>query len=393
MYYAKERARVMAGQSWLEGKGMTSGEGIELKHVNADPALATACHVAAHAVAGILLGIPFARAEIGSGGAAGVGRLVVEGKPDLASEEGMACAMAGAVLDSLLRPKAPLLSVLARSCKCGFCKATWQPASICFGDAGWKDRKRVMPAFLRSKGLVRENWGTIVRVGRELAGRRRMTCDEILEAATRPEPACPPRCRPQAGTGTSAGKSKKLNPLEEVARRHWNTSVHEAAHAVMHTRDGHGVSTAEVETWPFLFEQGSVAYLGGKPLLSSLVAGNLAERLWGVGKYRRLGRRGNGAAGDFRTVALLESRKGGSERISREGRKAAMQVWQEEDRKLASRFMLDPTFELQIKAVAKALSLRGILDGDEVRSIREEALEACSSPDVPAAAPASGHGG
>jgi hypothetical protein len=73
--------------------------------------------------------------------------------------------------------------------------------------------------------------------------------------------------------------------------------------------------------------------------------------------------------------------------------KAAMQVWQEEDRKLTSRFMLDPTFELQIKAVAKALSLRGILDGDEVRSIMEEALEACSSPDVPAAAPASGHGG
>jgi len=40
-----------------------------------------------------------------------------------------------------------------------------------------------------------------------------------------------------------------------------------------------------------------------------------------------------------------------------------MQVWQEEDRKLKSRITQDPAFELQVKAVAKALSLRGMLDG------------------------------
>jgi hypothetical protein len=135
------------------------------------------------------------------------------------------------------------------------------------------------------------------------------------------------------------------------------------------------------------------ARLGGKPLLSSLVAGNLAQRLWGVGKYRQLGRRGNGAWGDFGTVALLESRKRGSERISWEDRRAAMQVWQEEDRKLKSRFMLDPTLELQIKTVAKALSLRGTLDGDELRRVMDEALEICSNPDVPVAASAASHGG
>jgi len=362
---------------------MAGGEEKETKQVTQDPVLATACHEAAHAVAGILLGVPFAGAEIGSGDAAG--RLVVDGGSDPATEGGMTCAMAGAAFDALLRPRAPLLSVLARSCRCGFCKSTWQPTSICFGDDGWKGRKKVMPAFLRSKGLVRENWGTIVRVGRVLAVRGRMTNDEILEAATDPEAACPPGRRSHAGTATSAGKSKKPNPLEDVARRHWDTCLHEAAHAVMHTRDGHGVSMAEVETWPFLFKQGWVACLGGKPLLSSLVAGNLAERLWGVGKYCRLGRRGNGAWGDIGTVALLESRKRGSERISWEDRRAAMQVWQEEDRKLKSRFMLDPALELQIKAVAKALSLRGTLDGDEVRRGMEDALEACSSPDVPAA--------
>jgi hypothetical protein len=151
-------------------------------------------------------------------GAAGVGRLVVEDKPDPATGEHMARAMAGAAFDALLRPKAPLLSVFPRSCRCGFRKAPWQPASTCFSDTGWKDRKRVMPAFLRSKGLVRANPGTIVRLGRVLAVRGRMVCDEILEAATDPEAACPPSRRPQAGTGTSAGKGKKPNPLEEVAR-------------------------------------------------------------------------------------------------------------------------------------------------------------------------------
>jgi hypothetical protein len=251
-----------------------------------------------------------------------------------------------------------------------------------------------MPAFLRSKGLVRANSDAIVRVGRMLAVRGRMAYDEILEAATDPEAACPPGRRPHAGAATSAGKSKNLNPLEEdAARRHWDTCLHEAAHAVMDTRDGHGVSLAEIATWPSVFKQGSVTPLGGEPLLSSLVAGNLAQRLWGVGKYCGLGLRGNGAVGDFGAVARLESRKRGSERISWEGRKAAMQVWQEEDRKLESRILLDPTLELQVKAVARALSLRGILDGGEVRRAMEKALEACSSPDAPAAAPAAGHGG
>jgi hypothetical protein len=368
---------------------MAGEEEKEAKQVSRDPLLAAACHQAAHAVAGILLGVPFACAETGSGDAAG--RLVVDGGLGPAAEDCMACAMAGAAFDALLRPTAPLLSVFARSCRCGFCKSAWQPTSICFSDGGWKGRRKLMPAFLCSKDLVRANWSTIVRVGQVLAVRRRMAYDEILETATDPKAACPPGPRSQAGTGTSAGKGRKPNLLEDVARRHWDTCLHEAAHAVIHTRDRHGVRTAEVEDWPSLHEQGSVVYIGDGPLLSSLVAGNLAQRLWGVGKYRRLGRRGNGAAGDFRTVALLESRKRGSERISWEGRRAAAQVWQEEDRKLEYRIMRDPTLELQIKAVAKALSLRGTLDGREVRRAMEEALEAGSKPDVRAAGSASGH--
>jgi hypothetical protein len=101
----------------------------------------------------------------------------------------------------------------------------------------------------------------------------------------------------------------------------------------------------------------------------------------------------NGAVGDFDMVALLESRKRGSERVSKEDRKAAMKVWQAEDRKLKSRIMRDPTFELQIKSVAKWLSLRGKLDGDEVRRAMDEALGICCNPDIPAAVPAASYGG
>jgi hypothetical protein len=136
---------------------MTTGEGKDLKQVIADPALAAACHQAAHAVLGILLGVPFDCAEIGPGGAAGGGRLAVDGRPGPAAEEGMACAMAGAAFDALLRPRESLASVFARSCRYGFCKSTWQPRAICFGDGGWKGRKKLMPAFLHSKGLVWAN--------------------------------------------------------------------------------------------------------------------------------------------------------------------------------------------------------------------------------------------
>jgi len=44
------------------------------------------------------------------------------------------------------------------------------------------------------------------------------------------------------------------------------TACHEATHAVMDTRDGHGVSMAEIATWPSVFGRGSVTALGGEPL-------------------------------------------------------------------------------------------------------------------------------
>jgi len=361
---------------------------MELEHISADPVLAAACHDAAHAVAGILLGVPFACAETDPGKAAGVGRPVVEGRPGPAAEEHIACAMAGAAFDSLLRPKGSLYSVLARSFPCGGCKSAWQARSVLLAPPGGgrQGRKKAMGIYLRSRRLVRENWGTIVRVGRVLAVRGRMTRDEILEIATRPEPACPPVCRPLEGCGTSAGTGEGLRLREHDARRHWDTCLHEAAHAVMETRDGPGVSRVAVAGQPGELEDGDGVCIGSGPLLSSLVAGNLAERLWGVGWYCRLGRMWNGAVGDFRTVALLECRKRGSERVSVEDRRAATRTWRAEDRKLRSRILRDPALELQIKAVARALSLRGTLDGVEVRRAMEEALEAGSKPDVRAAA-------
>ena len=87
---------------------MADGEENEAKQVTRDPVLAAARHVVAHAVAAILLGVPFAGAEIGSGDAAC--RLIVDGGSDPATEGGMVCAMAGAAFDALLRPKAPLVA-------------------------------------------------------------------------------------------------------------------------------------------------------------------------------------------------------------------------------------------------------------------------------------------
>lgn len=70
------------------GEGMTSEEMKERMQAVADPVLATACHQAAHAVASILLDVPFAHAEIGSGDAGLVGgRVVADGRPRWAAED------------------------------------------------------------------------------------------------------------------------------------------------------------------------------------------------------------------------------------------------------------------------------------------------------------------
>jgi hypothetical protein len=219
-----------------------------------------------------------------------------------------------------------------------------------------------------------------------------MTYEEILEIATRPELACPPGCQPQEGSSIGPRTKEDLRH-EYAARRRWDTCLHEAAHAVMETRDGHGVSMVAVASQPGELEDGEGVCIGNEPLLSSLVAGNLAERVWGIYGYSRLGHMCNGAVGDFGTVVFLEARKRGSERVSVEDRRAAMRTWREEDRKLKSRIMRDPTLELQVRAVARALSLPGTLDGGEVRRAMDEALGIGGGPDVAAAAPADSQGG
>jgi len=338
---------------------MANGETTGTTQVFTDPVLATACHEAAHAVASILLGVPFAYAEIGPDEAGGEGRVAGDGKPWPVTEKSIVCAMAGAVSDTRLCTRESFDSILPRSSRCGFCEAAWPVKAVRLVPPGGvaKGEKKAVETFRRARTLVRENWGAILKVGRELAVRRRMTCDEILDVATRP----------------GRDPREDVEYQQYVARKHWGTCLHEAAHAVMDTRDGYGIYMATVVAQPGDFAGGKVFSLG-EPSLSSLVAGNLAQRLWGLEKYYRLGVMWNGAVGDFEIVAALESGKRGSNRISKQDRSAARKTWQAEDRKLKSRITRDPTLELQVKAVAKALSLRGTLGGDDVREAMDEAL-------------------
>ena len=220
---------------------MAAGEGMGLKQVTADPVLAIACHVAAHAVAGILLGIPFVGAEIGAGRAAGRGRLAVDSMPFSAAEDHMACAMGGGRLRRpapsdaapALHPR-PLLPVrLLRGNLAAHVRLLRRRRM----ERREEDHAGLPPL----QGACAGELGHRRQRGAGACGAGALAFDEILDAATRPEPACPPGCQPQGGGSTGAGTREDVRYDEYAPRKHWDTCLHGAAHAVVDTRDGHGV--------------------------------------------------------------------------------------------------------------------------------------------------------
>jgi hypothetical protein len=154
------------------------------------------------------------------------------------------------------------------------------------------------------------------------------------------------------------------------AMRHWNVCLHEAGHAVVYIRGRDTVVGVGINN-----ENGGVTTLGGefwKPFLpAAIVAGHVAELLWGY-DTPPLGSRWCGSGKDFQDIARAERRKRGGQRILKIDRAAARKVWQRETRKLRVLAKRDPSFERQIKAVAKALSLTGSLTGDEIKDIMKD---------------------
>lgn len=151
-----------------------------------DENLHVACHEAAHAIANTLQYISFSHAEVGKVGDSH-GRVVGDGKPYWLTDSRIIALMAGPAFDTLVHPKDSFLRIRMLSADGDYREA------VRLVTTGWlvppwnNGKKYVMVVLLRAKKLVRENWDTILKVGRELAKRKVMTEEEILEVATRPE--------------------------------------------------------------------------------------------------------------------------------------------------------------------------------------------------------------
>lgn len=161
------------------------------------------------------------------------------------------------------------------------------------------------------------------------------------------------------------------------AKRRSNVCLHEAAHAVMNIRCGYAVKKVRLTTDGGGFVSRKSVIELDKPLPPDppaiiYVAGHVAEHIWGYDAFP-LGHRLSGSGSDFNDIARSASWKRGSGRISKSDRAAAREVWRKESKKLRNLARRDPLLEVQVKAVAKALTLSGRLTGKEVESIMEAA--------------------
>jgi hypothetical protein len=144
----------------------------------------------------------------------------------------------------------------------------------------------------------------------------------------------------------------------------WGTAVHEAGHAVVSIRNGgviyrlhivHGDEDMDGIT----YHKAYPPTIKGKT--DALVAGYFCERTWGS-----------------KDADTYESQHDAEMLLEGRSSTTARKAWDTSIRRLAALAQRDPSFELQVKAVALALCKAKVLSGDEVVAIMKQVKQASS---------------
>ena len=169
-------------------------------------------------------------------------------------------------------------------------------------------------------------------------------------------------------------------------QREYSTAIHEAGHGVMHCR------TIQAKDTPLqsleIFDEGtrrksagSAGFATGIVCVIATVAGHFAEYRWGW-----VGRKNSwnfGGSGDFESMVrdraqyrhyCIEAHYDGSNpRVKKVDKVSAGKQWAANMRKLSALARRDPSFEIQVRAVADALVEKRRLSGEEVLAIMTKA--------------------
>jgi hypothetical protein len=167
------------------------------KEIQGKRNLAIACHEAAHCVLSIQVGAPFEWVSVGKDkrDPLALGRMwVADPKTERfywITKDNLRREMAGSAWESVLRPRQALWRVMSGH---GFGDwiatrerlrfISWQIGLACSDDKAVNEA--AMGIHRAAVELIKDNFDAIVRLGRELARRKRMSEEEVYEFVTRP---------------------------------------------------------------------------------------------------------------------------------------------------------------------------------------------------------------
>lgn len=182
-----------------------------------------------------------------------------------------------------------------------------------------------------------------------------------------------PGWNPTPWTPAEAEMGKKWLDVHFEALQHWSGCLHEAGHAVQGTRDGQSLISAWVAERVTDRKQpaGEVRWRTWSSM-RALTAGHLAQKRWGYGLWVPVENPKSGAGHDLRIIRRLHLEA--SREAAGEGavlppsqlRWMALLSWHELEKELSDLWAADLSYGRQILAVARQLSLRERLTGDEV---------------------------